>query len=59
MQKVYFDDIYIKYQKNPTFIYASLYDAEDNSLVISASLDYCVKAIKERNYILVKKPKNV
>lgn len=38
-------------------IYACLRDAETKDLVISATLEYCLDAVRDRNYVLVKEPK--
>lgn len=35
-------------------IYANLYCADENKLYMAATLEYCLKTIKERNLTLVK-----
>lgn len=36
------------------YIYACLRDAKTNELLVSADLDYCIKAVLERGWTLVK-----
>lgn len=54
--KVYLTAIYGDVSKGiDHIIYA--WDAKTKELVISANLEYCLDAVKNRNYVLVKEPK--
>lgn len=53
---VYLTDIEHGKGERARFIYASLYNAEDHSLVISATLDYILEVAPKRGYVFVKPP---
>ena len=54
---VYFDDIEHRYGRDHRkYLYAHLYNAETGELTISADMSYCLWAIRDKNWIVVKKP---
>ena len=50
---VYFEDIHHGFDARKKYIYAHVRDAKTGELLISATIDYCLDAIKERNWFLV------
>ena len=57
-RKVYFGPIYHGEEElgRDYLLYATLYDRETHSLIISADIDYILEAIEERDYYIVRKP---
>jgi hypothetical protein len=47
-----------KLQKREHIVYASLSRVSDSTLIISATLDYCLSAVRERGFVLVPDPRN-